>query len=98
MPNPRDTMETNTKRLALIMEADPRIKEIFDRRMNSDICKIVAEDEDSGVQLTGCFQYLPVINSVRFPNTIVKIEPPNFLNESQNEFYINRFPLKGKNE
>jgi hypothetical protein len=86
------------KRLAEAAENDPKIKEIFDRRMNPDICKFEISDEDSGIHMVGCFPKSPIIESEPFLNIITKIKPPSFLNENQKEFYMNRFPLKDKNE
>ena len=87
-----------SKMIAEAAEHDPRIREIFDRRMTPDICKFEISDEDSGIHMVGCLPHPPVIKGEQFSNIIAKFTPPSFLNENQKEFYMNMFPLKGKNE
>lgn len=87
-----------SKMLAEAAEHDPRIREIFDRRMNPDICKFEISDEDSGIHMVGCLPHPPVIKSEQFSNIIAKFIPPSFLNKEQSEFFISKFPLKGINE
>lgn len=100
MPNPRDTMETNAKRLAEAIKNNSDADSIFDRRLSPDICAVYAVF--ARPMIVGEMQEAPSVTmETRFSGesifNVVKISPPSFLNKEQSEFFMSKFPLKGKN-
>ena len=101
MPNPRDIMKINAKKLAEAIENNSDVVSIFDRRMclGADAVHavftrptIIGEmQESSSVTMETRFYGEPIFNAV-------KISPPSFLNKEQSEFFMSKFPLKGINE
>ena len=99
MPNPRDIMEINAKKLAEAIENNSDVASIFDRRMCVGAVHaiftrptIIGEmQEASSVTMETRFYGEPIFN-------VVKISPPSFLNKEQSEFFMSKFPLKGINE
>lgn len=101
MPNPRDIMEINAKKLAEAIENNSEVASIFDRRMCSGASAVHAiftrptiigeMQEASSVTMETRFYGEPIFN-------VVKISPPSFLNKEQSEFFMSKFPLKGINE
>ena len=98
MPNPRDIMETNAKRLAEAIENNSDVASMFDRRMVPEVHAIFGRptiigemQESSSVTMETRFYGEPIFNAV-------KISPPSFLNKEQSEFFMSKFPLKGINE
>lgn len=85
MPNPRDIMEANARRMAEIVAVDSKVA-IFGRPI------AVGElQEAPSVNMKYRFYGEPISN-------VVKISPPSFLNKEQSEFFMSKFPLKGINE
>ena len=98
MPNPRDIMEINAKKLAEAIENNSDVVSIFDRRMCSEVHAlfgrptIIGEMQEApSVTMETRFYGEPIFN-------VVKISPPSFLNKEQSEFFMSKFPLKGINE
>lgn len=98
MPNPRDIMEANARRMAELIEKDSVVASMFDRRMVPEACAVFARpvilgemQESPSITLETRIYGEPMFN-------VVKISPPSFLNKEQSEFFINKFPLKGQNE
>ena len=101
MPNPRDIMEINAKKLAEAIENNSDVASIFDRRMCSGADAVHAiftrptiigeMQEASSVTMETRFYGEPMFDVVKFP-------PPSFLNKEQSEFFMSKFPLKGINE
>ena len=98
MPNPRDIMEINAKKLAEAIENNSDVASIFDRRIVPEACAIFARPV-----IIGEMQESPIITlEARIYGepmfNVVKFSPPSFLNKEQSEFFMNKFPLKGINE
>ena len=98
MPNPRDIMEANARRMAELIEKDSVVASMFDRRMVPEVRAVFARpvilgemQESPNITLETRIYGEPMFN-------VVKISPPSFLNKEQSEFFINKFPLKGQNE
>ena len=101
MPNPRDIMEANARRMAELIEKDSVVASMFDRRMCSGADAVHAiftrptiigeMQEASSVTMETRFYGEPMFDVVKFP-------PPSFLNKEQSEFFMSKFPLKGINE
>lgn len=103
MPNPRDIQEMNTRSLALIMENDPTVARIFDRRICSGAGAGAVHAIFTRPTIVGEMQEAPSVTmETGFYGeqifNVVKISPPSFLNKEQSEFFMNKFPLKDKNE
>lgn len=100
MPNPRDIMEINAKKLAEAIENNSDVASIFDRRMCSGADAVRAVF--ARPMIVGEMQEAPSVTmETRFSGesifNVVKISPPSFLNKEQSEFFMSKFPLKGKN-
>lgn len=98
MPNPRDIMETNARRMAELIEKDSVVASMFDRRMVPEVHAIFGRPT-----IIGEMQEFPsVTRETRIYGepmfNVVKISPPSFLNKEQSEFFMSKFPLKGINE
>lgn len=98
MPNPRDIMEANARRMAELIEKDSVVASMFDRRMVPEACAVFARpvilgeiQESPSITLETRIYGEPMFN-------VVKFSPPSFLNKEQSEFFMNKFPLKGQNE
>ena len=101
MPNPRDIMEANARRMAEAIENNSDVASMFERRMCSGAGAVHAiftrptiigeMHEASSVTMETRFYGEPIFN-------VVKISPPSFLNKTQSEFFMSKFPLKGINE
>ena len=101
MPNPRDIMEINARRMAELIEKDSIVASMFDRRIVPEAGAVHAiftrptiigeMQEASSVTMETRFYGEPIFN-------VVKISPPSFLNKEQSEFFMSKFPLKGINE
>lgn len=98
MPNPRDIMEANARRMAELIEKDSVVASIFDRRMCPEVHAlfgrptIIGEMQEApSVTMETRIYGEPMFDVVKFP-------PPSFLNKEQSEFFMSKFPLKGINE
>ena len=98
MPNPRDIMETNARRMAEAIENNSDVASMFDRRMVPEVHAIFGRPT-----IIGEMQEFPsVTRETRIYGepmfNVVKISHPSFLNKEQSEFFTSKFPLKGINE
>ena len=80
------------------MENDPTVARIFDHMISPETHVIFGRppimgemQEAPSVTMETRFYGEPIFN-------VVKISPPSFLNKEQSEFFMSKFPLKGKNE
>ena len=101
MPNPRVIIESNARRIVELIEINPDIAGMFDRRMASDVCAIFAAPHKPNI--IGEMQESPsIILETRTYGEpmfkVVKVSPPSFLRKDQKDFFMSKFPLKGKNE
>ena len=95
MPNPRDIMEVNARRLAEVIENNSDVASMFNRRIVPEVTAIFGRpniigemQEASSATIETRFYGEPIFN-------VVKFSPPSFLNKEQSEFFMNKFPLKG---
>lgn len=98
MPNPRDIQEMNTRSLALIMENDPTVARIFDHMISPETHVIFGRPPIMGEMQTSPIITMGTVSDENFPPVVAKFSPPSFLNKEQSEFFMNKFPLKDKNE
>ena len=95
MPNPRDIMEANARRMAEAIENNSEVASMFDRRMVPEVCALFGRPTIIGEMQEAPFVTMetkiygePMFDVVKFP-------PPGFLNKEQTEFFMSKFPLKG---
>lgn len=96
MPNPRDIMEANARRMAEIVAADSKVARLFEHSAEVHAVfgrpTIIGEMQEApSVTMETRIYGEPMFN-------VVKISPPSFLNKEQSEFFMSKFPLKGINE